>query len=354
MDLDTSDGSDAMDMFDDAPEKAAEVFGRHIHDTWGIGTVDGTGVLIFLSIKDRSVYISRGAAVDTILRDRRLDVIVEHMKPFLRKGDYDGAIQIAVAELDTYLQAGIQLSATERLQDWFEQSIFFIVLGIVGWLIRKEFVARRDYTRVSSQLSALDQARAEALQGTFKTTSCPICLEDFKTKESDAGGEEDTEPQLVGSDGLQIKLLRCGHVFDETCWQEWINNGNHRKIDKCPICQQDVGPSPRDGDPLSIPRGGHNASETMTRANDESENAARADLALRRYTQDRNFRLMRMAARYPQYIHRSQLQRWTQVSYNGSMAQDSNVARQAATQARMNDSIGFGGGSSSGGRGGRW
>lgn len=430
MDLTTTDGPDAMDGFADAPEQAAEIFARYIHDGWGVGHAAGTaggttGVLIFLSIEDRTVYFSRGLALERVLRDTRVDAVIETMKPFLRQKQYDQAVLAAIAELDMYLAAGPELDWEEWFANWFGTIVVFGMFGGFGICIYKDILDRRHYARVSTQLSDLDRARAEALQGTFKATSCPICLENFKKKEctvvhehesegeeaetaaasseestplvdseidpTTAGDESSTDDELVGSDGLALKLLRCGHTFDETCWQEWISSGNSHSIHRCPICQQDVGEeqpdsttSPLTVDPLSIPRGGHNDSDdngqTMVRQQDvqinttnynaEHENGGSAEeirrqlrsLAMRQYTTERNFRLLRLAARYPQYIQRNELQRWTQVSYNGSLAQEAQLARQAAETAKhstsswgnTSSSSGFGGGFSSGGRGGRW
>merc|ERR1712226_448340 len=54
----------------------------------------------------------------------------------------------------------------------------------------------------------------------------------------------------LGSDGLPLRMLPCGHVFDETCWREWVdseqvnhhfsnqNTSSHRQ---CPVCREDFG-----------------------------------------------------------------------------------------------------------------
>jgi uncharacterized membrane protein YgcG len=431
MDLTTTDVPDAMDGFEDAPEQAAEIFARYIHDVWGVGGADDgtTGVLIFLSIEDRTVYFSRGRALERVLRDTRVDAVIETMKPFLRQKKYDQAILTAITELDIYLAAGPGLDWEEWFANWFGTIVVFSMFGGFGLCIYKDILDRRHYARVSTHLNDLDRARAEALQGTFKCTSCPICLENFKKKActvihehvgeeaetaaasseestplvdsendptTDGGESSSTDDELVGSDGLALRLLRCGHTFDETCWQEWISSGNSHSIHRCPICQQDVGEeqpdssttSPLTVDPLSIPRGGQNDNDdngetmvrqqdaqinttTITNYNAEHENGDSTDeirrqlrsLAMRQYTTERNFRLLRLAARFPQYIQRNELQRWTQVSYNGSLAQEAQLARQAAIERSTssssssswgNTSSGFGGGFSSGGRGGRW
>ena len=51
-------------------EAAAEKFARAVHDSWGVGDKDAqNGVLVFLSIKDRTFFISRGLGVAKQLTD---------------------------------------------------------------------------------------------------------------------------------------------------------------------------------------------------------------------------------------------------------------------------------------------
>lgn len=73
---------------------ASQVLARSIHDSWGVGNecpCGGTGALIFLSDRDRTIYISRGMALERIFTDRRLDTVIRHMKPHLGKGVYGTA-----------------------------------------------------------------------------------------------------------------------------------------------------------------------------------------------------------------------------------------------------------------------
>lgn len=153
-------------------------------------------------------------------------------------------------------------------------------------------------------------------------------------------------------DSTSRKLLRCGHVFDETCWQEWLASGQGN-IDKCPICKRDVGAesilvvnndNPR---PIDI-------SEDLDTANDGP------DRAIQLFQQERNFRLVRLAARFPRYITASRVQRWSSPTYNGSLVQDRSFAQSRPSQPVSDRNQGvsgrssFGGGTSSGGRGGRF
>ena len=252
--------------------------------------------------------------------------------------------------------------------------------------ILQEQKQRREYAKVASHLNELDRARAEALQGRFQAKSCPICLENFQCTQDHDKEETRSEIETLtrkGSDGLPLKLLRCGHVFDDTCWAEWISNGHHGKVDKCPICQQDVGKSRVVVDEAPL-RANANAVRTAVNSEatasvpvdnndlllrEEEEEEAR-NRALRQYTHDRNFRLMRLGSRYPRFVRPQQIQAWSQVGYDGSLARDpsflsNDPVRQQAAASNSNNSSssrrhgsgssgGFGGGSSGGGRGGRW
>lgn len=45
---------------------------------------------------------------------------------------------------------------------------------------------------------------------------------------------------LIGTDNKPIKMLRCGHIFDSTCWKIWVDSGQGNPW-VCPVCRQDVG-----------------------------------------------------------------------------------------------------------------
>eukprot|EP00540_Astrosyne_radiata_P005244 CAMPEP_0116824804 /NCGR_PEP_ID=MMETSP0418-20121206/1602_1 /TAXON_ID=1158023 /ORGANISM="Astrosyne radiata, Strain 13vi08-1A" /LENGTH=271 /DNA_ID=CAMNT_0004453219 /DNA_START=124 /DNA_END=939 /DNA_ORIENTATION=- len=271
------------------------------------------------------------------------------MKHYLRSGQMADAILSALDAVKQYHENG-DASSWERFMEMFSRDVvpilFFVgIIGFVFWNIRRQQREQRVYAQVESQLSQMDRDRAEALQGRYQCTSCPICLEDFQPS------DDDDNVQRKGSDGQPLKLLRCGHVFCETCWNEWVTTGQGN-VRRCPICQQDVG-----GD-------GNNAT---TRPTGGMHNAFQEDSALTQYYRERNFRLARMGRRYPRYVRPDMIRRWTQSTYDGTLARDdgfvrSNPRYRDASSSRGNfgsnrSSFGgssFGGGSSSGGRGGRW
>mmetsp|Transcript_10031 Transcript_10031/g.21710 ORF Transcript_10031/g.21710 Transcript_10031/m.21710 type:complete len:291 (+) Transcript_10031:38-910(+) len=113
-----------------------------------------------------------------------------------------------------------------------------------------------------SRMTAAEKEKARSLQKEFCTKTCPICLEPFDLTPSKDTDDDDRDltnegkctvmqkPKikrvdsfgipLVGSDNQPIKMLRCGHIFDNTCWSMWADSG-HGDPMICPVCRQDVG-----------------------------------------------------------------------------------------------------------------
>lgn len=352
---------------------AAEAFCRSLHDKWGVGHTtskgDGTGVVIFLSVADRVIYISKGSALNNVLTDSRIESVLSSVRPILKQAQYGRGLRHAIG--------GIRQYCLQGEPDWKESILtllkgpylyilawFGILLnGIVGSYRQKQ--QDRAYAQAQSQLSELDRARAQVLQGQYQATSCPICLETFCSS-------------TVGSDGQPIKLLRCGHVFDETCWSEWVTSG-HGTVTKCPICQKDIGQSSSETQTEGTPPADATAIQQQVEQNSadddiihdehqEYQQRQRQERAVQRYQQERNFRLMRLAIRYPNLISNRQVSRWTWPTYNDDLACDpsfvnNNPARPTASSSsrtgglRGGDSystVSFGGGRSAGGRGGRF
>ncbi|GKY93807.1 hypothetical protein MPSEU_000347900 [Mayamaea pseudoterrestris] len=368
-----------MQTINDDPktiDQTVEVFARSIHDQWGVGqstTCGGTGVLIFLSVHDRAIYISRGDALKHLLTKRRLETVMQHMKPELQQQLYATALVQAVWEIRNLARQG---GATwwERLGDTVVEHIGLMwlpsIFGFVFFAIRKQEQRKREYAKVKSRLSELDRAKAEALQGRFLSVSCPICLESFQdagykdvaaidgegsSKHEGMAGPAD-DKRMKGSDGLPLKLLRCGHVFDQTCWDEWSGSGKG-DVTKCPICKVDVGkPSPIT--PTSV-------EEFQGAPSSTALQPFRRDLVMNRYMDERYFRLQRLQFQYPAYVGPQQVSRWTQGSFNSQLATDQTFverdpARQQPSRASETSSFsnssqsGFGGGTSGGGHSGRW
>jgi hypothetical protein len=261
---------------DDMVNDAAQLFARFLHDAWwqshckqsnGL-CVGGReyGILIFLSILDRVCFISTGSDVSFILPWWRLEHVVTNMKPDLRRRDYGTAILRAIDDLALMLEAGPP-TMSDRLHDFVSRfgvvaafALFTFFFG--AWGEYRDRRKRWRYAETRSRLSGVDKEKARQLQQNYHTMSCPICLENFDDAPWDAkgeaspGGGDNISSQsgstmkrvdsygipVLGNDGRPLKMLRCGHIFDDSCWTTWVNSGYGNPC-ICPVCRQDVGKS---------------------------------------------------------------------------------------------------------------
>ena len=279
---------------------AAQIFARTLHDAWWTGpsedcvengndpnlcrTTNGDyGILIFLSIQDRVCFISTGSAIASILPWWRLEHIVANMKPDLRHRDYGNALLRSIDSLSEMLEAGPP-TMSDRLHDFISR--FGVVIAFAmftfffgAWGEYRDRRKRWQYAESRSKLSGVEKEKARVLQKKYNTRSCPICLEPFDGEDLEQTGQNNdssSDPEsaplltackdgvddvkkpasssmrrvdsygipLVGCDGRKIKMLRCGHIFCDTCWKTFAHSGVGNPC-ICPICRQDVGKTPR-------------------------------------------------------------------------------------------------------------
>ncbi len=398
LDLETETNLDEDNM---NAEELAKQFVMELHNSWGIGReitsdngegstkhlhIGGTGVLVFLGIRDRILYISVGGALKHILTPGQLNrVIAEIMGPDLKRANYGLGLTKgidAIAELLVKYEEPVSDLETNDPENW--KQVFLVLVFVFGFLYgrNKRRQEERLYAKAAAQLSELDRARAEVLQGSYqRTTSCPICLEDFASTQ-------------CGSDGHPVQLLRCGHVFDKTCYEKWISSGKG-DVTKCPVCRADVGigredplicqevdhslsegyQTPRSDDitrdnddlhledvPTSEIEGGSSNESSIPNENDIRHNEPQMNVNIR-YQVDRIFRLERLSELYPRYITPDAVTRWSSSSFDGSLVEDPsfrcrnptstrNVPSSASNTKDTNGGCVFDGGTSSGVTGG--
>lgn len=154
------------------PADAARTFAKSLHDAWGVGfsgmqcawgmrnvhgvfaeknstpykstpmhthpttapppippTECNNGVLLLLAVDDRQVYISTGQGAQRAMPDDQAAVIIHRMKPSLRAGDYDIAVERAVREMGLAL-AG---ATFEEPHDWVGTVFGVGVVVIILW-----------------------------------------------------------------------------------------------------------------------------------------------------------------------------------------------------------------------------
>lgn len=414
---------------DDDVEELAGQFATSLHNKWGVGQeiilIDkdgitggncdgGTGVLVFMSIRDRIVFISVGGALSHLLTSDRIDHIIHNdMRADLNRANYELGLTKGIDAIAELLEKGEEPSVFEQISDkWSDNSLFLAFVWIIAvfgneafqrWKRRRE---QRIYAQAALRLSELDRTRAEELRRSYTRTSCcPICLEDFSST-------------VVGSDGHPIQLLRCGHAFDKSCYQNWVSSG-YCDVTKCPVCRTDIGFSlddlpttstsdnsvyfrPFTANTISEEGNDHNDSSRINNSDsdlpsivtnndgitfafdDDNDNDSK-NLARRiswrdtnrmiLYQRNRNYRLQRLSDLYPRFITTDAVTRWSSRTFTGSLVSDpcfrirdpavTKKTRRYCSSPRDNEhgfssdddyreNVTFSGGTSAGGKGGRF
>lgn len=177
---------------------AAERYARGLHDRYGVGNKDTqNGVLIFLSIDDRAVYISTGKGLSEKLHKIMIDFVIDHMKPELRKGDYGGALATCLTNIDVILSGKDEAMIAKAYKhhraskrsdddnDTFSLLVWLAVFGgFLGWAFWRSAAERRriqnlDQGRLKLEKLLKEMENSHGNQNKFEASSCPICLEDF-------------------------------------------------------------------------------------------------------------------------------------------------------------------------------
>lgn len=95
--------------------EAIQDYAVELWDKWKIGQKD-RGVLVLLSVEDRKYWIATGYGLEGILPDSRAGAIGRQMVPYLRQGDYDDAVTLAVNQIAQIIakDAGVTLQALQQ------------------------------------------------------------------------------------------------------------------------------------------------------------------------------------------------------------------------------------------------
>ena len=134
-----------------------EDFARGIGREWHIGT-DRKGLVYVASISQRKQRMEVAANLEGDLTDIITHEVMDHLKPFMKKMDYAGALRNMVSEIGTHLQseqAATNLPPADQAQttppataipdqtsehsqsagDWFFSHLFFVFI-FVAFIIR--------------------------------------------------------------------------------------------------------------------------------------------------------------------------------------------------------------------------
>jgi len=389
-------------------EKAGERFARAVHDKWAVGDVQKqNGVVVFMSIHDRMVYISTGSGVEQYLSSHVIEGIISHMRPALVSRDYSRALQTAVTEVDLILQGKpVPLSSSRaRSTSTSEDSpgealsliifVFFVISAIVNIVAK----CGSNTTQLHTGQRALDRLMREVQGGEderFHSASCPICLEDFSQPPADGDAESGSasstgtasqateRAEAVNASPLRPMMLPCDHQFCFGCLSEYLKTPEGTK---CPICRAPVEPTapvPRPQVPSPSPDNGAGAGTGAGAGGGAFSGSGSAGVGIgsglrsmarsgiwQRRSPEINYRINRMRILYPDVLDANTANRLQSAATTGpaelAAAIQSrstevttlidNAQRRAAMRSSGSSgsrSRSFGGGRSSGGGGGRW
>lgn len=229
----------------DTVDNDAEKYATTLHNLWGVGDKETQkGVLIFLSIGDRAIYISHGRGLSSKLSPRVLDSVIDNMKPYLKNKNYGKAIEFAILEIDhiangtpnTRSRSTNDSSSSSELSEFFVIAVIVVAWAVVAggiYLVdSREKTKMKELRRGQEALSKLMKEVKDMAIERYACTSCPICLEDFdKVDEASAlssatpNGTCDEESSRTVADVDPVASLRASVGGDDLAVQRQSSSG---------------------------------------------------------------------------------------------------------------------------------
>ena len=128
-------------------EETAKTFAKHLHDSWGVGHAGcDDGAMLLISILDRQLYVSTGKRAMELLSDDQIDIIIEEMKPYMLKKDYDKGVELAIVRMGEVF--GIRSASNHGYIIFYAVLVIIILATIVVLCIkRKKEQSRGEWKR---------------------------------------------------------------------------------------------------------------------------------------------------------------------------------------------------------------
>lgn len=247
--------------------KRAKSFSAELAESWGVGNrACDDGIILFVSQKDRALYLHTARGSKKALPNRYTDYIVRAVTSELKKTrgkDLDAGVEGGAALVLDMLQGGESVQKAENLAEKKRQdaefglylfgacivgficlmnypyvefalvALFYVVAWPFAWAMDKIQEWRRGGADGPAAVADDDaQAMAEIRRIQREANRephqepglCTICLEDLPCR-----GAARTKPTTT---------LQCGHRFHTECLAEWVAQNP-----SCPLCRAEI---PRD------------------------------------------------------------------------------------------------------------
>ena len=177
----------------------AKQFAKDIHDKWAVGDAEcHNGVVIFVSIDDRQMYISTGKGTREALTNSKVHSVLACMRPYMREEAYGRALFCAVQ--------GIGKTRTARILP--TRQLSGGGLGLFGWFVLALLACcccwgvyrccfggaqsareRKKQRKPKAQLKRTDDDMVSGCNGTYWARNRPTGSEESENKNEDSEDE---------------------------------------------------------------------------------------------------------------------------------------------------------------------
>ena len=172
-------------------QSEAEIFANTLLQKWGVGDTMNNGVLIFLSIKDRVIFIALGKEIQAKLSSIEVERIIFHVTPLLKSGEYASAIERAIIEINIIITRGMTTLTIQQKQK--DNKVYmariigpFLRVGIFLLMIiwvqinsnyEKKLKQFRESLRSLILELILPDMKPSSNSFQIHSCSCPVCFE---------------------------------------------------------------------------------------------------------------------------------------------------------------------------------
>lgn len=251
--------TDSVNWFE-SKETTAKTYATTLHNEWGVGEKDlNNGVLLFVAIDDRTIFISVGDGLQEQLPDRLLDEVIEHMKIYFRQASYGKGLESGVVEIHKIYENKSYVNASNSEANVSAYLIYGVFAAVCVGMLYINYKENSRISNLTSGRKSLEKLIKDInkLQSDeyYAADSCPICLEEFdapleashtEMSNSSINGIIDNNVGGVNEGKCRPMALKCGHVACFDCLKRYFteNPSNHAQ---CPICRKFVEEFGEDG-----------------------------------------------------------------------------------------------------------
>lgn len=200
--------------FWDSQESKTKEYSIFLHNKFKLGNNKcGNGILALFSIQDRVTYISLGKGLKKHISGYLMENIIESIVYSMKSNLYYNGFHKMIKDMNYYMNSNY----SKRIAYFTIAFYYFVATFIVSLFFMCIFgeifrYAKFKWNKYNCQkkIDKLNSDKEDIEKGIYKTTSCPICIEEKK-----------------------IQYTSCGHGFCKPCISKWKETSNN-----CPICRK--------------------------------------------------------------------------------------------------------------------